>query len=264
MIAGKGLPIDAVVADFLSGAVELLSPDNTADHWDVIEGQGCLFHPGYGAVSMGLLIGSQPDAFVVCTQAGDRGPVPCRPDKPFQPVDGIVAVIVGCHDIGARRSQKRRHDLGVGPEIGGATDLKPLKGANFRGQFTDILGSQPKYHPIRAHGLAQDRLQRRHQGAEPRRIAGQRHHQFRPQPMRLPATFGPRRDLGQRPRLAAAMLPRAERRPDHGFSHALRSQPISPMRRYHLWPRPAKTSSIFGAPANSTIFAPSGRVGSRR
>ena len=70
MIAGKGLPIDAVVADFLSGAVELLSPDNTADHWDVIEGQGCLFHPGYGAVSMGLLIGSQPDAFVVCTQAG--------------------------------------------------------------------------------------------------------------------------------------------------------------------------------------------------
>lgn len=70
MIAGKGMPIDAVVSDFLSGAAELLSPDNDADHWDVVEGQGCLTHPGYGAVSLGLLSGSQPDAFVVCHAAG--------------------------------------------------------------------------------------------------------------------------------------------------------------------------------------------------
>lgn len=70
MIAGEGIPIDAVVADFISGAAELLSPDNHPDHWDVIEGQGGIFHPGYGAVSMGLLVGSQPDAFVVCTEAG--------------------------------------------------------------------------------------------------------------------------------------------------------------------------------------------------
>lgn len=69
MIAGKGIPIDAVISDFVSGAAELLSPDNTVDHWDVIEGQGCIFHPGYGAVSHGLLIGSQPDAFVVCHEA---------------------------------------------------------------------------------------------------------------------------------------------------------------------------------------------------
>jgi uncharacterized NAD-dependent epimerase/dehydratase family protein len=70
MIAGSGIPIDAVVADFLSGAAEQLSPDNDADHWDVIEGQGGIFHPGYASVTMGLLIGSQPDAFVVCTEAG--------------------------------------------------------------------------------------------------------------------------------------------------------------------------------------------------
>jgi uncharacterized NAD-dependent epimerase/dehydratase family protein len=70
MIAGQGIPIDAVVADFVSGAAELVSPDNDADHWDVIEGQGSIFHPGYAAVSMGLLMGSQPDAFVVCTEAG--------------------------------------------------------------------------------------------------------------------------------------------------------------------------------------------------
>ncbi len=69
MIAGNGIPIDAVVADFLSGAAELISPNNSADHWDVIEGQGSLFHPGYSSVSTGLLMGSQPDAFVVCTEA---------------------------------------------------------------------------------------------------------------------------------------------------------------------------------------------------
>jgi uncharacterized NAD-dependent epimerase/dehydratase family protein len=70
MIAGQGIPIDAVVADFVSGAAELVSPAHDADHWDVIEGQGSIFHPGYAAVSMGLLMGSQPDAFVVCTEAG--------------------------------------------------------------------------------------------------------------------------------------------------------------------------------------------------
>jgi uncharacterized NAD-dependent epimerase/dehydratase family protein len=66
MIAGAGMPIDAVVADFLTGAAEVLSPANAPDHWDVIEGQGSLFHPGYLQVTVGLLVGSQPDAFVVC------------------------------------------------------------------------------------------------------------------------------------------------------------------------------------------------------
>jgi uncharacterized NAD-dependent epimerase/dehydratase family protein len=70
MIAGRGIPIDSVVADFVSGAAEVLSPDAPDRHWDVIEGQGSIFHPGFAAVSMGLLYGSQPDAFVVCHEAG--------------------------------------------------------------------------------------------------------------------------------------------------------------------------------------------------
>jgi uncharacterized NAD-dependent epimerase/dehydratase family protein len=66
LIAGSGVPIDAVVADFVTGAAEVLSPDNARDHWDVVEGQGSIFHPGYLQVTVGLLVGSQPDAFVVC------------------------------------------------------------------------------------------------------------------------------------------------------------------------------------------------------
>ena len=66
LITGKGVSIDAVVADFISGAVETLSPDNSDDHWDIIEGQGSLFHPSFAGVTLGLIHGSQPDALVLC------------------------------------------------------------------------------------------------------------------------------------------------------------------------------------------------------
>ena len=65
MIAGRGIPMDAVVADFAAGAAEILSPAAAPDHWDVIEGQGSILHPAYAGVSLALLHGSQPDVFVV-------------------------------------------------------------------------------------------------------------------------------------------------------------------------------------------------------
>jgi len=70
LIAGRGMPMDAVISDFEAGAAEMLSPAADANHWDVIEGQGSLFHPAYAAVSLGLLHGSQPDVFVVCHEPG--------------------------------------------------------------------------------------------------------------------------------------------------------------------------------------------------
>jgi uncharacterized NAD-dependent epimerase/dehydratase family protein len=70
LIAGRGMPMDAVISDFEAGAAEMLSPAADATHWDVIEGQGSLFHPAYAAVSLGLLHGSQPDVFVVCHEPG--------------------------------------------------------------------------------------------------------------------------------------------------------------------------------------------------
>jgi len=66
LIAGGGISVDAVVADFISGAAEMISPANDPDHWDIIEGQGALFHPAYAGVALGLLHGSQPDALVIC------------------------------------------------------------------------------------------------------------------------------------------------------------------------------------------------------
>lgn len=65
-ISGRGVAIDAVVADFIAGAAEWLTPASEPDHWDVVEGQGSLFHPSFAGVTLGLLHGAQPDAFVVC------------------------------------------------------------------------------------------------------------------------------------------------------------------------------------------------------
>ena len=95
MIAGGGIPIDAVVSDFVSGAAEVLSPANHADHWDVIEGQGGLFHPGYAAVTLGLLHGSQPNAFVVCHAAG-RQYVEAFPECPLPDIPTLIKQTIVC------------------------------------------------------------------------------------------------------------------------------------------------------------------------
>ena len=85
MIAGAGVAIDAVVADFVAGAAESLSPANDPAHWDVIEGQGALFHPAYAGVTLGLIHGSQPDALVLCHDPSRR----CMDGYPDHPIPSL-------------------------------------------------------------------------------------------------------------------------------------------------------------------------------
>lgn len=88
LITGAGVPLDAVVADFMAGSIEALTPDNDADHWDLIEGQGSLFHASYSGVTLALIHGGQPDALVLChepTRRHMRG----LPDYPLPSLEAL-------------------------------------------------------------------------------------------------------------------------------------------------------------------------------
>lgn len=89
MIAGEGMPLDSVVADFIAGAAEVLSPDASPGHIDVIEGQGSIFHPSYAGVALGLLHGSQPDRFVVCHEPG-RTTVLGHPEFSLPSIEHVI------------------------------------------------------------------------------------------------------------------------------------------------------------------------------
>jgi uncharacterized NAD-dependent epimerase/dehydratase family protein len=88
-IAGWGLSVDAVVADFVAGAAERLVLEGVARGGEVlfVEGQGSLLHPGYSGVTLGLIHGSAPHAYVLCHVPGqtvvnddDRFPMPSLPE----------------------------------------------------------------------------------------------------------------------------------------------------------------------------------------
>ena len=90
-IQGSGVPVDAVVADFISGSIEDLCPAADEDHWDLIEGQGSLHHPSFAGVSLGLLHGAQPDSLVLChepTRTHMRG----LPDRPLPSIEDAMAI----------------------------------------------------------------------------------------------------------------------------------------------------------------------------
>jgi len=90
LIAGSGVPLDAVVADFLAGAAEEVAPDQEADHWDLVEGQGALGHPLYGGVTLGLVHGAQAQAMVLCHDAG-RTTLDGLPDYPVPRLEDAIA-----------------------------------------------------------------------------------------------------------------------------------------------------------------------------
>lgn len=70
MIEGWGIAVDAVVADFVAGAAERLVLQGSSEADIVlVEGQGSINHPGYSAVTLGLMHGSCPDAMILCHQS---------------------------------------------------------------------------------------------------------------------------------------------------------------------------------------------------
>jgi uncharacterized NAD-dependent epimerase/dehydratase family protein len=108
LISGRGVAVDAVIADFISGAAEWLSPANDADHWDIIEGQGSLIHPAYAGVSLGLLHGSQPDVLILCHQPGRRE-VDGYPGFAIPPLADVMAINL----LHARRTNPAARFAGV-------------------------------------------------------------------------------------------------------------------------------------------------------
>ena len=105
LITGDGVPVDAVVADFMAGSIEHLTPDNDADHWDLIEGQGSLFHASYSGVTMALIHGGQPDALILSHE-------PTRPHMRGLP-DYKLPTLEVLQEVGLRLAQIVNPDVYV-------------------------------------------------------------------------------------------------------------------------------------------------------
>jgi uncharacterized NAD-dependent epimerase/dehydratase family protein len=92
-IAGWGISVDAVVADFIAGAAERLVIEGSRRGGELlhVEGQGSLIHPAYSGVTLGLIHGSAPHAFVLCHQAGTIE-VEGFPGHPLPPLAELVAL----------------------------------------------------------------------------------------------------------------------------------------------------------------------------
>ena len=131
-IAGEGVSVDAVIADFISGATEWLAPANEPDHWDVIEGQGSLFHPSYAGVSLGLLHGAQADALVLChepTRTHMRG----LPKRSLPSLPECIAANVSA----ARLTSPAVRCIGVAINT---RALSPLDAGRYLAELQDELG----------------------------------------------------------------------------------------------------------------------------
>ena len=115
MITGSGICIDAVVADFISGGIEELSPDNGDDHWDIIEGQGSLYNPAFAGVSLGLLHGAQADIVIMCHEANRpyiKGmPLNLKHASLTNPKARLGGISLNCRNVSVKEGAKQRNAL---------------------------------------------------------------------------------------------------------------------------------------------------------
>ncbi|WP_417513713.1 N-acetyltransferase DgcN [Minwuia sp.] len=139
LIVGSGVSIDAVISDFISGATETLSPTADPDHWDVVEGQGSLFHPSFAGVTIGLIHGSQPDALVMCHE-------PTR--TKMRNVEHPIPDLQACIDLHVRAATLTNPDARC---IGVAVNTSALDEAAARKCLEDIEKQTglPTVDPVR-------------------------------------------------------------------------------------------------------------------
>ena len=144
LIAGEGVAVDCVVADFISGAIEALTPDNDPAHWDVIEGQGSLFQPAFAGVTIGLIHGAQPDAIVVCHALG-RTHVRGLSDYALPSITETIDVNL----LHARRTNPNCRVAGISLNTSAVDEQTALEACQA---YTDETGL-PCVDPVR-HGVA--------------------------------------------------------------------------------------------------------------
>src|SRR4029079_12857839 len=99
MVEGDGLPIDCVVAAFVSGAAEKLILQNQQHDIVLVEGQGSLVHPSYSGVTLGLLHGCAPQALILCYEIGRDvvTGVECVQIPPLAKIKNIFEVMAYIH-----------------------------------------------------------------------------------------------------------------------------------------------------------------------
>jgi uncharacterized NAD-dependent epimerase/dehydratase family protein len=141
MISGSGVAIDAVVSDFVAGAAEALSPDNDANHWDMIEGQGSLLHPAYAGVSLGLMHGSQPDAIVLCHDTR-RKHIDGFPSHPIPPLREVIELHLGL----ARRTNPNVRCVGISLNTCGMSDQERSNALDETAKVNEL----PTFDPMTA------------------------------------------------------------------------------------------------------------------
>jgi D-glutamate N-acetyltransferase len=90
-IAGWGMAVDAVVADYLAGAAERLVVEGyeRGGRLLFVEGQGALCHPLYSGVTLGLMHGAAPHVFVLCHLPGSTEIEGC-PGHPIPPLAELI------------------------------------------------------------------------------------------------------------------------------------------------------------------------------
>ncbi len=122
LVAGGGCPVDRVISDFVSGAVEKLVLANQHHKVIVVEGQGSLFHPCYSCVSLGLLHGLMPDGLILCYEMGRRAffgmeSVLLPPlEKVVEFYEAAAGIMHPCRVIGAAVNGQRFSDEAVAAE----------------------------------------------------------------------------------------------------------------------------------------------------